>query len=178
MEQVSVVDLIKEIKDGVKQHSSSQKDELRVMRAMLNDRDYKVGVYTTEGKVDDYSPFEDSRKMTANIIQGTTHINSAEAATLADNYEFSKSDATTMINISKEFVNTYLLTDRKLPLGGRETMNASLLIKHNKNESVKPCPRKIVDKDGTTKIVNSFTTIPPHDSLRASSPCPSWIKEK
>ena len=173
----SVYKLIEEIKENVKQHASSQKDELRIMRAMLNDPEYKVGIYTNEGKVDDYSPYEDSRKMVANIVQSTTHINNAEADALAHSYEFGKSEASTMINISKEFVNTYLLTNRKLPLGGRETMNASLIIKHNENESIKPCPRKIVDKDGNVKTVNSFTTIPPHDSVRVSSPCPSWIKK-
>ena len=174
---VSVQDLVKEIRESVKQHSSSQKDELRVMRAMLNDPTYKVGIYDKDGKVDEYSPFEDSRKMVGSIIQATTKISNAEATALANDYEFTKSDSATMVNLSKEFVNTYLTTDRKLPLGGREKMSASLLLKHNENEMVKPCPRKIQDKDGNTAIVNSFTTIPPHDSVRASSPCPPWLSK-
>ena len=39
-----VVELLKEIQDTHKQVSSSQKDEVRVMQAMLNDTSYEVGV--------------------------------------------------------------------------------------------------------------------------------------
>ena len=34
-----------------------------------------------------------------------------------------------MINISKQFIHTYLETGRKLPLGGREKSNISLVNK-------------------------------------------------
>ena len=54
MEEVKVVDLIKEIKDGITQRTSSNKDEVRVMKAMLNDRTYEVGVYNKTGRVDSF----------------------------------------------------------------------------------------------------------------------------
>ena len=46
-------DVISEIKEGLSQRSSSQKDEVRVMRAMLNDPTYSVGIYDKGGKVGD-----------------------------------------------------------------------------------------------------------------------------
>ena len=41
----NVRNLVNEIRTGLTQKSSSQKDEVRVMKAMLNDRDYVVDVY-------------------------------------------------------------------------------------------------------------------------------------
>ena len=41
----NVNELLKDIKDNLKQRNSSQKDEIAVMQAMLNDNGYKVDVY-------------------------------------------------------------------------------------------------------------------------------------
>ena len=68
----SVKTLVKEIKEGLAQQSSSQKDEIRVMRAMLNDPTYKVDVYGKTGIEGQYCPYEESRTMVANIIKDTT----------------------------------------------------------------------------------------------------------
>ena len=123
---MEVKNLVKEIKDNLKQSSSSQKDEVRVMQAMLNDQSYEVGVYNKSGEVDTYNPAKDFRAMCTGIIASTTKITKNESAQLMENYEASKSDAATMVAISKEFVNTYLETGRKLPLGGREDHTYSL----------------------------------------------------
>lgn len=135
-------ELIKEIKEGLTQTSSSQKDEVRIMQSMLNDKDYVVGVYGKEGKKEDYSPSADYRKMVSNVIAGTTKMKKEEAEQLADKYEVTKSDAASMVGISKEFVNTYLTCGRKLPLGGREKSNFELSIKENK-ECVKKYPKQV-----------------------------------
>ena len=124
-----VTDLVKDIRTNLKQRSASQKDEVKVMKAMLNDKDFRVGEYTREGKVGEYSPYEDSRKMVSTILSSAAKIPSAEAKEIANKYEFGKSEATTMINLSKEFVNTYVHTGRKLPLGGREDMNVAVQLK-------------------------------------------------
>lgn len=165
----TVYQVISEIKDNLKQKSASQKDENRVMRAMLNDPSYSVGVYSREGKVGEYCPFEDTRKMIGNIVSSTTKITFNEAKSLADSYEFTKSDANTMINISKEFMNTYLQTGRKLPLGGREKMDTKLELKHV-DEKEKSVPSKSEDKE------RQFVTIPMHDEVKAKGSCPSWLK--
>ena len=172
-----VNEIIEEIKKNLSQESSSTKDEERVMQAMLNDKEYKVGVYTSAGKVDEYCPSEDARKMSASIIQSTTKISSAEAEKLADEHTFSKAEAKSMIGISKEFINTYTQTGRKLPLGGRATSNVKLIIKHEE-EKTKRYPKKVgVNEDGTARYdQNATTVIPAHDTIRVQGSCPSWLK--
>ena len=116
----TVQSLVKEIKDGLSQVSSSAKDEVRVMQAMLNDTEYEVGVYTNSGFKENYNPAKDFKGMLSGVIASTTKISKEEASSLANAHEVTKSEATTMVNVSKEFVNTYISTGRKLPFGGRE----------------------------------------------------------
>lgn len=157
------------IRDGLVQKSASRKDEVAIMKAMLNDPSYEVGIYTKDGQVGTYSPFEDSRKMLSRVIGTTTKISQQEAEELAENYEMTRADADTMVNISKEFVNTYLQTGRKLPLGGRKTINASLILKH------------VEEKDKVVPSSNSedekkTTRVPEHDAVKTICPCPRWLK--
>ena len=164
----NVRSITSEIKDTLVQKSSSRKDEISVMKAMLNDPSYQVGIYTKDGKVGDYCPYADSRKMLSNVITSTTKISSQESQELANAYEITRQDATSFVNISKEFVNTYLQTGRKLPLGGRMTMNASLIMKHVK-EKDKVVPSQNNDERKTTRV-------PAHDAIKAYCPCPEWLK--
>ena len=166
-----VTDLVKDIRTNLKQKSASQKDEVRVMKAMLNDKDFRVGEYTKEGKVGEYSPYEDSRKMVTTILSSAAKIPSAEAKEIANKYEFGKSEANTLINISKEFVNTYVRTGRKFPLGAREDMNVSVQLKEVP-EAVKQFP-----KGGIGSSERGQVTIPAHNTLKATGPCPSYLKK-
>lgn len=172
-----VKELQKEIKTNLSQISASQKDENRIMRAMLNDMDYVVDVYGKEGKIGTYCPAEDARAMAASIISNTAKIPTAEARELANNHKFSKAEADSMIGISKEFINTFLETGRKLPLGGRENSNVSLSIKRVK-DAVKPY-NKIsgVDDSGKTIYEKASTFVPAHNSVKVHASCPSWLKK-
>lgn len=173
----NVKDLIKEIKTNLSQVSSSQKDETRIMRAMLNDTDFEVDIYEKEGKVGTYCPAKDVRSMIANVVSATTKITNEEASVLVENYEFKKSDAETFVNVSKEFVNTYLQTGRKLPLGGREKSNVSLVIKDIK-EQARRFPRKVgVNPDGTAKYDNGVVNVGSYESIKVIAPCPSWVNK-
>ncbi len=173
----NVKDLIKEIKTNLSQVSSSQKDETRIMRAMLNDKDFEVDIYEKEGKVGTYCPAKDVRSMIANVVSATTKITNEEASVLVENYEFKKSDAETFVNVSKEFVNTYLQTGRKLPLGGREKSNVSLVIKDIK-EQARRFPRKVgVNPDGTAKYDNGVVNVGSYESIKVIAPCPSWVNK-
>lgn len=165
-------EVVAEIRNGLSQRSSSQKDEVRVMRAMLNDPTYNVGVYDRTGKVGEYCPFEDSRNMLGSIINEATGIQPKEARALANTFEFSKKESETMVNISKEYINTYLQTKRKLPMGGRDKSNVSLLLKEIK-ESEKKYPNTIGDK---TDKSTGITVVPAHESIKVSAPCPSYLK--
>ena len=162
----NVKDLVKEIKGGLSQANSSTKDEVRVMQAMLNDKEFKVATYDSKGQNGTYCPSEDARKMSASIIASTTKISKSEAEVLADAHKFTSSEASSMVGISKEFVNTYIKTGRKLPLGARETSNIKLELKH------KPEAVVCVPNDRERKV-----TIPAHDTIRVYGSCPSYLKK-
>mgnify|MGYP000015476135 CR=1 FL=1 len=168
--------LLTEIKEGLNQVSSSQKDEMRVMQSMLNDREYVVGIYGKEGKKEDYSPANEFRGMLSNVIASTTKIKKEEAVQLADRYDITKADAGVMVGISKEFINTYLGCGRKLPLGGREKSNYELSIKENK-ECVKKYPKQVgTDASGKKVYESTPKKVPAHNSIKAHGGCPSWVK--
>lgn len=173
----TVKEIIKDINNNLKQTSSSQKDEVTVMQAMLNDKGYKVKVYNKGGNdITEYCPAEDYRSMCANVIASTAKMPKAEAAKLVEDYDVSKTDAASMVNVSKEFVNTYLSTGRKLPFGGRSDSNYALSIK-NIPASVKTYPKKVgVNEDGTARYENGQKNVPAHKSIRAYGPCPVWVK--
>lgn len=169
-------EIIADIKGSLSQTSASRKDEVTVMKAMLNDTTFSVGVYGKEGLVDNYCPAEDARSMVAGILKGAAHVSNQEAIQLAGNYEFTNSDATSMVRISKEFVNTYLETGRKLPLGGREKSDVSLA-KKEVPESTKIYPMKIgVEADGSDKWGTGKKNVPAHESVKVYSSCPDWCK--
>ena len=174
MATVKVSDLLAEIQENHKQVSASQRDEERVMQAMLNDTSYEIGVYNKSGKIGDYCPAKDFKSMQTNIVSSVTKISKDEAAKLVENYEATKADATSMVSISKEFINTYLSSGRKLPLGGREKSNFAL------SEKVVPRTEKTYQRrvltDGEVNWEPGKKTIPEHKGLKARSSCPSWVK--
>ena len=160
--------ILAEVTDNVTQCSSSKKDEVTVMKAILNDPTFTVGIYSKEGKIGEYNPSMEVRKMISNVISTTTKISSSESSELANNYEFTKSDASAFVNVSKEFINTYLKTGRKLPLGGRQYSNVELMQK-NIEERVAGVPTK----DSKER---KSTLIPAHVGIKAFNPCHTWLK--
>lgn len=175
MATVKVEDLLADIQTNHKQVSASQRDEVRVMQAMLNDTSYEVGVYAKSGKVGTYCPARDFKDMQSRIVASVTKIGKEEASKLVENYEATKADATAMVEISKEFVNTYLSSGRKLPLGGRERSNFAL------SEKIVPTTektyqRKTVGSSGDVVWEPGKKVIPEHKGLKARSSCPSWVK--
>ena len=169
-------EIIADIKGNIKQVSSSQKDEVRVMQAMLNDTSFEVGVYSNAGKVDTYNPAKDFRSMQSSIVSSVAKISKDEASTLVEGYEVTKTDATTMVNVSKEFVNTYLSTGRKLPFGGREDSDYALSMKEIP-ETEKIYQKRIVDGIGNVSYEPGKKVIPAHKGLKAKSSCPKWVKK-
>lgn len=171
-----VNELISEIRDNLSQSSSSRRDEIRIMQAMLSDDSYEVHVYDRDGAYVPYNPAKDFKNMCASIMANATKISKAEAIQLMNGYEVTKSEASSMINLSKEFINTFIETGRKLPLGGRETSDISLSIKRIE-ATTRMYPKKIgVNDDGTDKYSTIPASIPGHTSIRVHAPCPTWVK--
>lgn len=174
MEKVN--ELIKEINTNLTHASASNRDEVRVMRAFLNDTSYVVGVYGKEGKEDEYCPAKAFKGMVANIIAETTKMNKDEAVAIANKYEAKRSDAEAMIGLSKEYFNTYLKTGRKVGLGCREKSNVSL-IKKDIPASTRYFPKQTgVSDNGSPIFTKGETKVPAYESIKVISPCPAHIK--
>lgn len=172
----TVKDLINEISTGLSQTSASNRDEVRVMQAMLNDTEYQVSVYGKEGIIDTINPATDFRNMCASVMSNAAKIPMAEANQLMSDYSVRRSEAEAMVGLSKEFVNTYLQTGRKLPLGAREMSDISLSIKHNP-ASTRTYPMKVgVNDDGSDRYAKQPTTIPAYDTIKVHGSCPPWVK--
>lgn len=169
MENVNT--LVKQIKEGLSQVNASHKDEVAVMQAMLNDPSYEVQVFAKNGTTSTYNPCKEFRGMCSTIISSTTKIPASESQTLMEGYTVKKSEADAMVGISKEFVNTFLHTGRKLPLGGREMSDISLRMKEVP-ETTRSCPRRV----GVDQYSRVPTTIPAHEVIRVHAPCPAWKK--
>lgn len=171
-----VEQLVEEIKNGLGQCISSHKDEVRVMQAMLSDPTYEVQIYGKDGPTETYNPCKDFRSMCSSVIASTARVSLAEAESMMNDYSVKKSEASSMINISKEFVNTFLQTGRKLPLGARESSDIAISLKHIPAHT-RSCPHKVgVNDDGSNRYARNPTTVGAHDSIRVYSPCPSWVK--
>jgi hypothetical protein len=166
MENVRAI--VNEIKTNLSQKSASRKDEVAVMKAMMNDPEYVVDIYDKTGKCGEYCPSKELKKIVSSAVSATTKIPMKEATALVDNYEFTKTDAAAMVDMSKEFINTYLQTGRKLPLGGRVNSNIELLWK-DIEEKTTGIPTKGSDVRGTA-------TIPAHGGIKTFNRCPVWVK--
>ena len=172
----TVIELIEDITKNLSQTSSSRKDETRIMQAMLSDPSYEVSIYGKDGIEGSYNPTNDFRSMCASIISNAAKVPLAEAAQLMNDYSVRKSEATSMVNISKEFINTFIKTGRKLPLGSREKSDVSISLK-KVDATTRSYPQKVgVNDDGSDRYSKTPTTIPAHESIRVHAPCPSWVK--
>lgn len=171
MATVKVTELIQGIKESVKQKSASSKDEIAVMQGMLNDAEYSVGVYDASGVVGQYCPREDATKMIGSVIASATKVSKDEAAALADAHQFNKTEAASMVGISKEFINTYAQTGRKINLGGRATSNVSLI---PKDVEAGVCRYPSKQADGTT--ITAEKQVPAYSTIKVKGSCPAWVK--
>ena len=175
----TVEELIKNIQENRTQTSANAKDEVRVAQAMLNDPSYKVDIYSKKGIQGQYCPYEDVRAMCSSVIKDTTKISQAEADGLIKDYQFDRAEAQSMVNFSKEFINTYIQTGRKLPLGGREKSNVQLALKV-KEAKISSFPMATsVDANGN-KVYTTGTgkQVPEHNTIKVFSSCPSWLQNK
>lgn len=149
------------------------------MQGMLNDREYGVEVYNKNGATGEfYYPGREFRGMVSDIVASTTKIGKDEAAAIIDDYDFKRSQAKVMVDVSKEFISTYLETDRKLKLGGRETSNVSLMRKEFP-AGKRRYPSRIGTGDNGEAIIEAREIwVDNYTGIKASSPCPPWVDKQ
>ena len=164
--------VIKEIKDNTKQVSINKVDEVRVMTAMLNDPEYKVGIYDKNvGHVGDRNPHENAVAFVAHVIAGATQLDTKDSQHLAENYKFTKRDATFMIENMRDFVDVYTKTGRKMNLVQNADSEANIFAKQMPAGS-KSVPDK--DKPGQTKTIKTA----PYVKIVSQTKCPKYKTTK
>lgn len=159
---------LKKVLEEARENSSSRSNlglENDVMRNMLNDPNFKVGVYKEGvGQIDQISMYETSRNLAASIISNAANINKDEAKHLADNYNFNKNEANDFIAISKEFINSYITTGNKINFGAREDINVGICLKHvEEKERVIP-PGGVGNNTDKDKVINT----PAYNTLKVT----------
>lgn len=171
----TVNELLSIINNG-KTCTASKKDEVRVMKAFMNDTSYKVDVYGPKGKESSFNPSTELREACASIMSSAAKISFAEANSLMKRYDFKRSESEKLVNFSKEFVNTYLHTGRKLTLGGREKSNISIALKDVPagNRTYPKCVG--FDKKGKKVYVPGTIFVPGYESIKVYAPSPEWVK--
>jgi len=173
-----VQDLVSSIKETITQTTSSRKDEVAVVKAMLNDKEYEVAIWSKDGKIGTYNPSESMRDFLAIGMSKSAKLPIAEAKELVSVHEFGNKEAENVLGFSKEIVNTFLQTGRKLPLGGRKNSDVSFSLK-----PVAAGERRFptvlgIDENGKKIPGSGKTFVPAYESIKVYSPCPVWLKKK
>lgn len=164
--------LISDIKKNTSQRAINKVDEVRVMKSMLNDKNFTIGIYDrTQGYVGQKCPHDDAIKFVKNVIQDSTGLDSKDAQHLAENYSFTNRDANFMLSNMRDFLYVYTKTGRKINVMQTADTEASLFTKE-----VESTTKKIPDKDhpGKTKDIktNAYT------KLVSTSKCPRYNTEE
>lgn len=168
--ETTVKNVVSSIKKDLRQSSSSSKDEVTVMMAMMNDKTYKVDELGKDGQVvSTYCPAEVAQDLAATIIKSATKVSAAEADELAKNHTFGRKEATAMVTMSKEFVNTYLDCGRKIKFGNREGKSLVLAQKDKEASNCTFPKRTGYDESGKPIYQLASTEIAAYKEVKAVS---------
>ncbi len=160
--------LVSDIKKNTKQIAINKVDEVKVMRSMLNDPDFSIGVYDrTQGYVGQKCPHDEAIKFVKNIVQDATGLDSKDSQHLADQYKFTNRDANFLLSNMRDFLYVYTGTGRKINVMQSADTEAALFIK-NVDSTEKCIPDK--DHPGKTKKVTTSS----YTKLVSSSKCPRY----
>ena len=160
--------LVSEIKNQVKTRSINRVDEVLVMRSMLNDKNFTLGIYDkNQGYIGQRCPHNEAVGFVKNIISGATGLDRKDSAVLAENYEFTKKDSNFLLTNMRDFLSVYTSTGRKINIMQNANTEACLFTKQ-----VKATNKQIPDKDnpGTSKSV----TTTPYTKLVSTTKCPKY----
>lgn len=164
--------LVQEIKESTKQISINKIDEVRVMKCMLNDPEFSLSVYDKKlGYVGQKCPHNEAVNFTKNIIMGSTGLDGKDSRHLAENYEFTKRDATFLLDNMRDFIQVYSETGRKMNIMQTEHTEASIYTKPVQSKT-KSVPDK--ENPGQSKQI----TTSPYTKLVSVSKCPKYSENK
>lgn len=166
----SLEEMIAEIKANTSQVAINRNDEVRVMKEMLNDPNFSVSIYDkNSGYIGQRCPHEEATGFVKNVIQTTTGLDARDSKHLADNYEFTKRDATFMLTNMRDFMSTYLSTGRKINIVQSASSEANLFAR-----DVKPLVKTIPASEGSKETKQMTTSA--YTKIISSSKCPKYSK--
>lgn len=162
----SMDELMKQIqKVTMKQKSQNKTDEITVAQTLLNDPDFKIGVYDkNKGLIGTRNVHEEAVQFVANVSSEITGLDKKTAEDLASKYTFTKRDAQFVLNTSRDFIQTYLQTGRKFNLVQSADSEANILLKPA------PAREKIVPTKDGTKLVSTCA----FNKVSCKSGCPKY----
>lgn len=161
--------VLDEVKQSAKQIAINKTDEVKVMVAMLNDKEFKYQKYEKNvGRVGEINPRSQMVNLATDIIFNATGLEKKNCAYLADNLTFTKKDAQTIIELNKEFLDVYTSTGRKINLIQNERTEANVYTKEM-GSTTKAIPNK---EDGIIKNIKTS----PYTKLASQSSCPKYNK--
>ena len=171
MAKSQLEELVNEIKKSTSQVAINKVDEVRVMKSMLNDPDYSIGVYDkTVGYVGQKCPHDEAVKFVKNIVSGTTGLDSKDSLHLAENYEFTNRDANYLIGNMRDFLYVYTSTGRKINVMQSAATEASIFTKE-----IPASKKSVPDKDNPGKTKQITTS--PYIKVVSTSKCPKYNQE-
>ena len=160
--------VIDEIKQNTKQIAINKVDENRIMRCMLNDKDFRIGIYDRNlGYIGEKCPHDEAVTFVKNIISGSTGLDGKDSKHLAENYEFTKRDAGFLLDNMRDFIQVYTSTGRKINIMQTEDTEACLFTKQVPS-STKSVPDK--ENPGNIKKINTSA----YTKLVSSSKSPKY----
>lgn len=163
--------LVNDIKKSTSQIAINKVDEVKVMKCMLNDPDYSIGVYDkTIGYIGQRSPHQEAVKFTKNIISGATGLDNKDSLHLAENYEFTNRDANFLLTNMRDFLYVYTGTGRKINIMQSAATEACIFTKE-----IQATNKAVPDKDNPHKTKQITTS--PYIKLVSSSKCPKYNQE-
>ena len=164
--------MIQEVKETTQQIAINKIDEIKVMKCMLNDKDFRLGVYDKNlGHVGDKCPHDEAVNFVKNIIAGSTGLDNKDSRHLAENYEFTKRDASFLLDNMRDFIQVYTSTGRKINIMQTADTEACLYTKNIGSSS-----KSVPDKENPGK--NKMITTSPYVKLVSVSKCPKYNNQE
>ena len=160
--------IVSEINKSKTQVAINKVDEVRVMRSMLNDKNFAIGVYDRNiGYIGQKCPHDDAVKFVKNIVAGATGLDNKDSQVLAEKYQFTNKDANFLLSNMRDFLYVYSTTGRKINIMQSADTEAALYTRE-----VNSVKKQVPDKDnpGKTKEV----TTSPYTKLVSLSKCPKY----
>lgn len=151
----------------IKQKSQSISDELRVQQMLLNDPNYEVGIYDrNKGRIGSRNVHTEAVNFIADVSSAITGLERKAAQDCAEKYHFTKKDANFFRNMSRDFIQTYLQTGRKLNIVQAEDSESSIFYR-----SVEAREKVVPGHEG-----NKTTVVPGFQKVISRSKAPKYMK--